>query len=166
MARQMDASPDPYRFVLEQPVVAVPGTNWHYNNGSAKVIGAILRKATSRPLDQFAKDALFDPLGIHDWEWGRMANGDAAASWGLRSRPRDLAKIGQLVLDLGAWHGQQIVSAAWIKEMTTPRVIRQHASSYGYLWWSVKGSWKATTSTGLVALVGAGNVFTCCRAWT
>src|ERR1700752_92023 len=106
MARQMDASPDPYRFVLEQPVVAVPGTNWHYYNGSAEVIGAILRKATSRPLDQFAKDALFDPLGIHDWEGGRREKGAPAASWGLRSRPRDLAKIGQLVLDLGAWHGQ------------------------------------------------------------
>jgi hypothetical protein len=34
MARQMEAAPDPDRFVLEQPIVAAPGTNWHYNNGS------------------------------------------------------------------------------------------------------------------------------------
>ncbi len=140
MARRMEAAPDPVRFVLEQPVVAAPGTNWHYNNGSAEVIGALLRKATGRPLDQFSKEALFDPLGIDDWEWGRMANGDPGASWGLRLRPRDLAKIGQLVLDHGAWQGQQTVSASWIKEMTTPHIVRQDASSYGYLWWSGRRS--------------------------
>ena len=81
MARQMEAASDPYRFVLQQPVVAAPGTNWHYNNGSAELIGAILRKATGRSLDQFAKEGVFDPLRIEDWEWGRMANGDPAASW-------------------------------------------------------------------------------------
>ena len=31
MARQMDAAPDPFRFVLGQPMVAVPGEDWHYN---------------------------------------------------------------------------------------------------------------------------------------
>jgi CubicO group peptidase (beta-lactamase class C family) len=134
MARQMDAARDPYRFVLEQPVVNEPGTTWHYNNGSAELAGAIVSKVTGRPLDQFAKETLFDPLGIADWEWGRMTSGDPGASWGLRLRPRDLAKIGQLVLDHGTWHEQQIVSAAWIREMTAPQITTQ-AGSYGYFWW-------------------------------
>jgi CubicO group peptidase (beta-lactamase class C family) len=134
MARETDAASDPYRFVLEQPLLAKPGTWWHYNNGSAEVVGGVLQKATGRPVDQFAKEALFDPLGITDWEWGKMASGNPGASWGLRLRPRDLAKIGQLVLDHGVWHGQQIVSAAWIKEMTTPQVVRPKFI-FGYLWW-------------------------------
>jgi CubicO group peptidase (beta-lactamase class C family) len=133
MARQMDAAPDPYRFVLEQPVTAAPGTVYRYNNGAAELVGAIVQKVTGRPLDQFAKEAVLDPIGITDWEWGRMANGDPGASWGLRLRPRDLAKIGQLVLDHGAWLGRQIVSAAWIKEMTTPEVATR-SGAYGYLW--------------------------------
>jgi CubicO group peptidase (beta-lactamase class C family) len=111
-----------------------PGTTWHYNNGSAELAGAVVRKVTGRPLDQFAKETLFDPLGIADWEWGKMTNGDPGASWGLRLRPRDLAKIGQLVLDHGAWHGQQVASAGWIKEMVTPQIITP-ADSYGYFWW-------------------------------
>ncbi len=134
MARRMDGAKDPYRFVLEQPLVAPPGMLWHYNNGSVELVGAVVQKAAGRPLDQFAKETLFEPLGIKDWEWGRMASGAPGASWGLRLRPRDLAKIGQLVLDYGAWHGRQIVSAAWIKEMTTPRIVRP-AYAYGYLWW-------------------------------
>lgn len=134
MARQMDAAPDPYRFVLEQPLVSAPGKDWRYNNGSVEVLSTVLQKATARPLDQFAKETLLDPLGIEDWEWGKMANGDPGASWGLRLRPRDLAKIGQLVLNKGTWQGQRIVPSAWIDEMIAPRIVRQ-AGAYGYLWW-------------------------------
>jgi CubicO group peptidase (beta-lactamase class C family) len=83
---------------------------------------------TVRPL------VLFDPLGVTDWEWGRMANGDPGASWGLRLRPRDFAKIGQLVLDHGRWRGRQIVSAAWIKDMIAPQVTLRNGA-YGYYWW-------------------------------
>jgi len=134
MARRMDAAPDPFRLVLEQPMVGVPGDDWHYNNGAAELAGAVVQRATGLPLDQFAKSALFDPLAIEDWEWGRMANGDPGASWGLRLRPRDLAKIGQLVLNRGTWHGRRIVSSDWIEQMIAPHVVRPK-TRYGYLWW-------------------------------
>ncbi len=139
MGREMDATSDPYRFVLEQPLLAAPGTSWRYSNGSAEVVGAVLRQETGRPLDQYAREVLFKPLGITDWEWGRMGNGFPAASWGLRLRPRDLAKIGQLVLDQGVWHGQRIVSSGWIKAMTAPQVVRP-GGWYGYLWWPGRSS--------------------------
>ena len=134
MARRVDAAPDPYRLVLEQPVVAEPGRKWRYNNGVAELIGGVVQKAVGRRLDQFAEETLFEPLGITDWEWGRMASGNPGASWGLRLQPRDLAKIGQLVLDRGAWRGRQIISARWIEQMTLPRIVRPKFS-YAYLWW-------------------------------
>jgi CubicO group peptidase (beta-lactamase class C family) len=134
MARRVDAAPDPYRLVLEQPMVAEPGKTWRYNNGVAELVGGAVQRATGRQLDQFAKDVLFEPLGITDWEWGRMANGSPGAAWGLRLKPRDLAKIGQLVMNHGSWRGRQIVSAGWIKEMIAPRIVGQR-SSYAYLWW-------------------------------
>lgn len=134
MARRVAAASDPYRLVLEQPMVAQPGSRWRYNNGVAELVGAVVQKATGRPLDQFAKETLFDPLGITDWEWGRMANGDPGASWGLRLRPRDFAKIGQLVLDHGSWQHRQIVSAQLISDMTSPQVVTPKVS-YTYLWW-------------------------------
>jgi CubicO group peptidase (beta-lactamase class C family) len=135
--RQIDAAPDPYRMILEQPVTATPGTVFRYNNGSPELIGAILQRATHRSLDAFAKEVLFAKLGITDWEWGRMANGDPGASWGLRLRPRDFAKLGQLVLGHGRWRGEQIISEAWIKAMTAPQVTRRDGA-YGYYWWIEK----------------------------
>src|SRR5260370_20723082 len=116
MSRQMEAAADPSRFVLEQPMVAAPGLSWHYNNGSAEVVRAVVKKAASKAMDQFAKEALFGPPGIDDWEWGTMANGDPGASWGLRLRLRDLAKIGQIAL------------------VTAPHIVRPK-TTYGFLWW-------------------------------
>jgi CubicO group peptidase (beta-lactamase class C family) len=140
LQRQMAEAPDPYRFVLEQPVETTPGTMWNYNGAGVRLLGVILKKVSAVPLDQFAKEGLFDPLGIKDWEWERLANGDPNASGGLRLRPRDLAKIGQLVLDHGAWHGKQIVSAAWIRDMIASHsppgwVFTWGGDAYGYLWW-------------------------------
>ena len=134
ISRRMGASSDTVRFLLEQPLAAPPGTVWNYNSGGVELLGIILAKASGRLLDQVAKSALFDPLGITDWQPG-------TAAAGLQLRPRDLAKIGQLVLDHGDWHGRRMVSAAWIKEMTAPQVPPGSLSgaagaySYGYLWW-------------------------------
>jgi len=131
-------------FVLERPIGAPPGTAWNYNGGGVWLLGTILRKVAGQPLDQFAKKALFEPLGIEEWEWATFPNGDPGTSGSLQLRPRDLAKIGQLVLDNGVWQERHIVSADWISQMTA----RQSPSgfsfgswrSYGYLWWQGRSS--------------------------
>ena len=85
---RMDTAPDPYRFALEQPMVAPPGQIWNYNSGSTELLGAVLRKATGKPLDQLARTMLFGPLGITDVEWYRYAQDNPSAAAGLRLRPR------------------------------------------------------------------------------
>ena len=139
VVRQGWSARDPYRFVLARPVEKTPGTAWNYNSGGVWLLGLILSKVSGQPIEEFAKEALFEPLGIQDEVWGRFPNGDAGTSGGLRLRPRDLAKLGQLVLDGGVWHGRQIVSAGWIKQMIAPQSPRglslSFARSYGYLWW-------------------------------
>jgi len=132
---QMDNAKDPYRYALQQPVVAPPGRVWNYNSGSTELLGAILRKATGKPLDQLARSLLFEPLGITDVEWYKYAQGNPSAAAGLRLRPRDLAKIGQLVLQRGAWNGKQIVSAGWIDASTTPQMNGFLVFFYGYQFW-------------------------------
>jgi CubicO group peptidase (beta-lactamase class C family) len=78
---------------------------------------------------------LFAPLGITQFEWIKMpANGEAAAASGLRLRPRDMAKLGQLVFENGVWNGHRIVSEEWIKESTKGRVEAWDINRYGYQW--------------------------------
>jgi CubicO group peptidase (beta-lactamase class C family) len=153
-------SPDPYRFVLERPIGAPPGTAWNYNGGGVWLLGTILRKVAGQPLDQFAKEALFEPLGIEEWEWATFPNGDPGTSGSLQLRPRDLAKIGQLVLDNGVWQGRRIVSADWIKQMTARQSPSRFSfgswRSYGYLWWQGRSSIDNQEEIDWVGAVGRG----------
>ena len=133
---QMDYAPDPYRYVLTRPVDTAPGALWNYSGGGAALISAVLHQATGKTEDVLLQETLFDPLGIHDVDWARYpkTNEPAAAS-GLRMRPRDLAKLGQLVLNHGKWDGKQIVSAAWIEASITPQIQASQLYFYGYQWW-------------------------------
>jgi CubicO group peptidase (beta-lactamase class C family) len=103
----MDRSSDPMRAALAPDLVAAPGKIWNYNSGSTELLGAILKKATGRAVDQLAATLVFAPLGITDFTWYKQANGSPHAAGGLRLRPRDLAKIGQLILQRGSWNGTQ-----------------------------------------------------------
>jgi CubicO group peptidase (beta-lactamase class C family) len=130
---RMNRAADSCRYVLGLPVTAPAGQEFFYNTGALALMSAIIRKATGRPLDEFARENLFKPLGITPVEWDRR-KGDTDAGGGLRLRPRDMAKIGQLVLAGGRWNNRQVVSKSWIETSTTPK-IKNTDGSYGYLWW-------------------------------
>jgi len=49
---RVDASPDPYRFVLDQPVVAPPGDVWEYNSEATE---PVVKKAVGKQVDDFAR---------------------------------------------------------------------------------------------------------------
>jgi len=132
----MIRSPEPYGFVLDRRIWNAPGEVWNYSGGSTQLLAGVLQRATGRPLADFAREALFEPLGITAFEWVSMpASGDAAAASGLRLRPRDMAKIGQLMLDKGTWNGRRIVSEAWIEDSTEARFEGWYPHRYGYQWW-------------------------------
>ncbi len=131
---RMRMARDPCRYVLGLPVTAPAGQEFFYNTGALALVSAIIRKATGRPLDEFARETVFEPLGITRLEWNRY-KGDTDAGGGLRLRPRDMAKIGQLVLAGGRWNDRQLVSKAWIDASTTPRIKATENFLYGYLWW-------------------------------
>lgn len=130
---------DPIAYVLARPVIAPPDALWAYNGGGTELLGNILEHVSGKPLEAFAREALFQPLGIADVEWKAYKNGKIAAAAGLRLRPRDAAKLGQLVLNRGQWNGQQVVSADWIAQSITPRfqAVGYFGGTlfYGYQWW-------------------------------
>jgi CubicO group peptidase (beta-lactamase class C family) len=133
----MDRSDDPVRYVLSRPLVAERGTTWNYSGGLTHVLAAIVQRASGRPLLEYAREVLFEPLGIRDVEWvGRLGDLPSAAS-GVRLRPRDLAKFGSLYLNEGRWLGRQVVPAQWVRESTARHVAIDStgAEYYGYQQW-------------------------------
>jgi CubicO group peptidase (beta-lactamase class C family) len=128
----MNASGDPIRYLLERPLVAVPGKTFVYNSGISILLGEIIHKVSRLPADKFAERYLFGPLGITNYYWLKYPNGVVQTGGGLWLRPYDMAKIGYLYLNGGRWDGNQIVSASWVEAS-----IQQHAldRTYGYQWW-------------------------------
>jgi CubicO group peptidase (beta-lactamase class C family) len=67
----MDRAADRYRYILERPVVEPPGLHWTYNGGTTALLARLIAKGTGRPLEDFAREVLFEPLGITRTEWQR-----------------------------------------------------------------------------------------------
>ncbi len=131
----MEAAPDRYRYILERPIVVEPGTRWTYNGGATALLGRLIAHGTGTSLPEFAHDSLFAPLGITTFEWARGEDGTASAASGLRLRPRDLARIGQLMLQNGTWKGQVIVPSPWLAAALRERVDIGDGRQYGYQWY-------------------------------
>ena len=131
--RQMITSGDPVGFILNRKVVAPPGRIYNYNDGLALMLGEIIKRVSHMPVGKFAEARLFGPLGIKDYQWARTEDGITETQGGLFLRPRDMGKIGQLVLQDGQWNKEQIVSSQWLREST-----REHTHGdrvgYGYQW--------------------------------
>jgi CubicO group peptidase (beta-lactamase class C family) len=131
----MEFAPDRYRFILERPIVEAPGVRWSYCGGATALLGALIAQGSGRTLQELARTWLFGPLGIETFEWMAGRDGVASPASGLRLAPRDLARIGQMVLDRGRWGGREVVPTAWIAEMLRPRVQIGDGREYGYQWY-------------------------------
>jgi CubicO group peptidase (beta-lactamase class C family) len=64
-------------------------------------------------------------------------------AFGILTTPREMAKLGQLIINNGQWKGTQIVSAGWIAGMTSAKVTmnetQENNITFGYYWWGDAG---------------------------
>jgi CubicO group peptidase (beta-lactamase class C family) len=131
----MEYAPDRYRFVLDRPIARPPGEAWTYSGGATALLGHLVAKGSGKRLGEFARERLFAPLGIDRFAWTNGLDGQEAAASGLRLRPRDLAAIGQLLLDKGSHAGRQVVPADWLEQCLTRRTQTKDGLGYGYQWY-------------------------------
>jgi CubicO group peptidase (beta-lactamase class C family) len=136
----MDLAGDPYRYVLSGSIDAAPGARFNYSGGDVAIVAAIVARSTRTPIETYARENLFTPLGIARFEWTKSGGNDIPrAASGLRLTTNDMARIGALMLDGGRWEGRQIVPESWVTAATTPHIDVEGdakcGTKYGYLWW-------------------------------
>ena len=134
----MYQSGDWVQYMLDLPIQEQPGQQFRYCSGCSHLLSAIIQRRTGINTRDFAKQALFDPLGINSVTWEQDRQGIPIGGWGLQLTPRDMAKLGYLYLHDGMWDGQRIVSAAWVNA-----AVERHTATdsklglgYGYQWWT------------------------------
>jgi CubicO group peptidase (beta-lactamase class C family) len=127
------SSRDPARHYLGRPFVQPPGAKWEYSSGASHLLSVVLHAATGERAEDYARRHLFEPLGITDFRWDKLRDGNSNGSAGLQLRSRDFLRLG--VLAGGSWEGRQVVSREWIARSTSEQVPIDHESGYGYQWW-------------------------------
>ena len=134
-------SRDPIDYLLRRELADVPGTVFSYNTGSINLLGDLIYRSTGQYFDEYAEQYFFKPLGITNTWWERGHGGIVVTGGGLQLRPRDLLKVGQLILQNGMWEDTQIVSEDWLKQTFYRSVYIDFDTDfgfhtdYGFQWW-------------------------------
>lgn len=140
-------------------MISKAGERYTYNNRAIYVIGGIVKVKTGKRIDEYLQERLFKPIGINDatfltdafnlenkdsddnWpsstklldrNLSSLKNGNPDLAGGLVIRAKDLAKIGQLMLQDGKWMGAQLIPANFIKNSTSKSPLKH---DYGLFWW-------------------------------
>jgi CubicO group peptidase (beta-lactamase class C family)/uncharacterized membrane protein len=130
-----------------------PGSYFLYNNWDYNVAGFIFEEKTGNTVYEELEQQLAIPLGFQDWNIQnqfRTEDKDKSrySAYHMHLSNRDMAKIGQLMLQEGKCNCKQLIAKDWIKKITTTvtptdtiakRYYRDASnpvhSSYGYMWW-------------------------------
>jgi len=120
-------------YILGLGMRSDPGTEFWYNDGDPTLISAIVQKQTGVTLGEWAKEVLFKEIGVNRLVWRTYKDGVTLGGNGIFTTPRELAKIGQLVINDGQWNEKQIISTNWLNKMTS--TFDGEEGGFGYYWW-------------------------------
>lgn len=114
---------------------AAPGEKFFYNTPAYAFLKPVLETVTGESLETLTAEWLTQPAGMDDTAWRQRpaAFANVGNPTGLVTTPRDIAIMGQLILDKGvAADGHRIVSETQLAEMLAPTATNP---AYAQLWW-------------------------------
>ncbi|MDO9237599.1 MAG: serine hydrolase [Aquabacterium sp.] len=114
---------DDAAYAANKPQAYAPGSHYTYNTGAQTIAMAAMKEklgGTHQAIYNYYQTKLFAPLGIRNG----IVEPDYAGTpiGGARGvlRPVDWLRLGQLLVNEGAWNGQQMLSRNWVNFMMTP----------------------------------------------
>jgi CubicO group peptidase (beta-lactamase class C family) len=134
------------------------GTIFSYASVETQVLGLVLRGAVGRPIAEYLKEKIWEPMGAEaDASWLIDRSGQEATYCCLNAVLRDYARLGLLLAYDGSLRGRQLIPAAWINDATRVRDDQPHLRpgtarrylGYGYQVWLLPGERR------MFALLGA-----------
>lgn len=152
---------DYYSFTLNLPMDSRPGEKPAYCSVTANLLGAVLKSATDRPLQELFQDLVAEPLQIHRYYLAPQPSGEPYLAGGMSFLPRDFMKFAQLMLNGGVWNGKRILSKEFAQRAVSPliKIPGQYPGmKYGYLWWTVEYPYRGRTVQGFFASGNGGQV--------
>ena len=147
----------------EYPIVP-PATRFIYSDINFILLGEIVHRVSGKPLDEFAHDEIFQPLGMKETTYLPPASwkpriapteippgeqmplrgvvhdettrfmGGVAGHAGVFTTAADLAKYAQMLLNLGEYNGVRLFSPITVQTMTSPQSPVDQIAKRGLGW--------------------------------
>ncbi|MDR1629206.1 MAG: beta-lactamase family protein [Oscillospiraceae bacterium] len=129
---EFENAEDVGRAIFLLPQEDMPGKQFRYDTGASHLLGCVLSQAVGKSLYDYAKEKLFDPLGMTNVYWDADKQGNNYGGHGLYLTPEDMLRFGYLYLNNGRWEDRQILSAEWVKQAQPQLGGRK---DYGFMFW-------------------------------
>ncbi len=109
------------------------GTEFRYDSYGTYMLAALVKKLTGMNVVEYLMPKLFEPLGIDKPYYIKDTLGINIGYTGMRMTARDLAKVGCVYLNGGAWEGKQLIPKSWV-ELATKKHISTASDPMGADW--------------------------------
>jgi CubicO group peptidase (beta-lactamase class C family) len=137
---QMYGGTDMNWFLMHNRKMAFdPGTQSIYRSVDPEMIGLVIKKITGQSVSDYFSTNIWQIVGAeHDATWNVDHVGGIEKTFCcFNAFARDYARIGQLVMNNGIVPEtkRQVISASWMKRLTTPATRLDYDWGYGaYMW--------------------------------
>ena len=135
--------------------IAEPGVNFIYQSGVTQLLAYIIQKATGDNISDYVSRRIWTPIQAEEnalWSLDHK-DGMEKAYCCFNSNARDFARIGQLILNKGKWHGEQVISSRYIIDATTAdeslidkechqEDCNEKNKQYGFQFWTLERNGK------------------------
>jgi len=124
---------DRNNMAIQLPAIAEPGTAFIYGPSHIQIFSELLRrKLKGRSAIAYFEGHVSDRLGLHRLNYKKDSRGNPLPATGFELTAREWARLGELVLGNGNYHGRRIVPAALLREAFSGS---QANPSYGLTFW-------------------------------
>ncbi len=155
---EMRSNTDNWRRTWLAKKVINPGKQLRYDSMTTYMLSAIVQDVTGKKIIDLLRERIFTPMGITMADWEESPEGINTGGWGLHMQAESQAKIGMLICQKGMWEGKRLISAEWIKQMTSKQISTGNPNDppsdsnqgYGYQTWMnmYKGAFSANGAFG------------------
>jgi len=111
----------------------------------------IIERASGRKLLDYAREKLFDPLGMDSVQWMTTADGLPTGGFGIDMTPHDMMRFGYLYLNNGNWDGQQVIPESYIASTPPPKSSDSYYGHWSHIW--IPGAYQSGGANGQKIIV-------------
>jgi len=107
------AGDDYLGYLFKTKLVFCPGKEYRYSDAAFYLLSRVFSKKTGEKMDEYLLEHLFYPLEFREMAWSKCPAGYPMGATGLYVYTEDLAKLGEVYLNRGNYHGKRIISEEW-----------------------------------------------------